>query len=85
MGLGERYLLAIIGKIDAQIHEVVLAPTGLVHDGLEHGLVDLVGDVPEHDLGPPVSIGQRLLFRVVLTVVRTSMPSRMRLTSTWLW
>ena len=47
---GELYSLAVIGKINAQVHEVVLAPARLVNEALEHGLVDLVGDVPQHDL-----------------------------------
>lgn len=37
--------VAIIGEIDAKIHEIVLAPAGLVHDPLQHCLVNLIGDV----------------------------------------
>ena len=47
---GELYSLAVVGKINAQVHEVVLAPARLVDEALEHGLVDLVGNVPQHDL-----------------------------------
>jgi hypothetical protein len=43
-------LLAVIGEIDAQVHEIVLAPAGFVNDPFEHGLVDLIGDVSQHDL-----------------------------------
>ena len=42
--------LAIVGKIDAQVHEVVLAPAALVDDALQHGLINLVWNVPQHDL-----------------------------------
>ena len=42
--------LAVIGKVDAQIHEVVLSPAGLVDNSLQHCLIHLVGNVPEHDL-----------------------------------
>ena len=45
-----RYSLAVVGEVDSKIHEVVFAPAGLVHDSLEHSLVNLVGDVPQHDL-----------------------------------
>lgn len=44
------HLLAVIGKVNSQIHEVVLSPTGFVNDPLQHGLVDFVRNVPEHDL-----------------------------------
>jgi hypothetical protein len=42
--------LAIVGEIDAQVHEIILAPAGLVNDALQHGLVYLVGDISQHDL-----------------------------------
>lgn len=45
-----RHLLAVIGKVDSQIHEVVLPPTRFVDDALEHGLVNLIRNVPKHDL-----------------------------------
>ena len=38
-------LLAVIRKIDAQIHKIVLTPARLVDDGLEHSLVDFVWNV----------------------------------------
>lgn len=45
-----RNLLAIICEINTQVHEIVLAPAGFVDDPFEHGLVDLIGDVSQHDL-----------------------------------
>lgn len=44
------YSLAIVGKVDAKVHEIVLAPTRLVNDSFEHGLVHFVGDIPKHNL-----------------------------------
>jgi hypothetical protein len=49
------YSLAVIGKVDAQVHEIVFSPAGLVNDPLEHRLVDLIGDVSKHDLRTAVS------------------------------
>lgn len=46
----EHNSLAVVGKVDAEVHEVILAPARLVHYSLEHSLVDLVGDVSQHDL-----------------------------------
>ncbi len=43
-------LLAIVCKIDAEIHEVVQAKACLVNDTLQHGLVDFVWNVAQHDL-----------------------------------
>jgi hypothetical protein len=45
-----RNSLAVVREIDAQIHEVVLSPAGFIHNSLQHGLIDLVGDVAKHDL-----------------------------------
>lgn len=75
-------ILAIIGEVDPEIHEVVLAPTGLVDYGLEHGLIHFVGNVAQHDLA--IVNTSDASFTHSLTVVRTSMPSRILLTSTWL-
>lgn len=79
----KRYSLAIVGKVDAKVHEIILSPTGLVNDPFQHGLVHFVGDVPKHNLQD----GQwenRSRMMDGLTVVRTSIPSRMRVMSTWL-
>lgn len=44
------HLLAVIGEVNSQIHEIVLAPTGFINDPLQHGLIDFVWNIPEHDL-----------------------------------
>lgn len=43
-------LLAVVGEIDAQVHEVIFAPARVVDDSLQQSLVDLVRDVAQHDL-----------------------------------
>lgn len=48
-------ILAVIGEVNAQIHEVVFTPAGLVNNFLEHSLVDLVGNIAQHDLNAEVS------------------------------
>jgi hypothetical protein len=45
-------LLAVVGEINPQVHEIVLSPAGLIDDSLEHGLVHLIRNVPKHDLHP---------------------------------
>lgn len=42
--------IAIVGKVNAEVHEVVLSKGSAVHDGLQHGLVDAIRDVAQHDL-----------------------------------
>lgn len=44
------YSLAIVGKVDAKVHEIVLPPARFVNDSFKHGLVNFVGDIPKHDL-----------------------------------
>lgn len=46
--------IAIIRKINAQVHEVILSPARLVDDALQHSLVHFVWDVSEHDSGSNV-------------------------------
>lgn len=41
--------VAVIGKVDAEVHEVVFTPAGLVNNALEHCLIDLIGDIAQHD------------------------------------
>lgn len=43
-------LLAVVGKIDAKVHKIVLSPTRLINDSFKHGLVYLVGDIAKHNL-----------------------------------
>ncbi len=43
-------LLAIVRKVNAKVHEVVLSPAGLVHDSLQHVLVDFVRNITQHNL-----------------------------------
>ena len=62
--MGFEHLLAVVGEVDAQIHEVVFAPAGLINDLLQHRLVNLVGNVAKHDLNcqhTGVKIQRRLL------------------------
>lgn len=47
--------VTVIGEIDSEIHEIVLAPARLINYILQHGLVDLVWDVSKHDSGADVS------------------------------
>lgn len=69
------HLLAVIGKINPQIHEVILAPTGFVNDSLEHGLVDLIRNISEHDLGNQSGPMQRRnWFKDLLLCARLSPP-----------
>lgn len=42
--------VAVVVEVDPEVHEVILAPAGLVHNVLQHGLVNLVGNVAQHDL-----------------------------------
>lgn len=42
--------VAIVVEVDSEVHEVILAPARLVHNVLQHGLVNLVGNVAQHDL-----------------------------------
>jgi hypothetical protein len=44
------YLLAVVRKVDAKIHEIVLAKGRGVHNAFEEGLIHLVGNVSQHDL-----------------------------------
>lgn len=78
--------LAVVCEIDAQIHKIILSPAGFVDDPLQHGLVNLVGYVAKHDLHEAVSYNTNMPGRSKgsYTVVRTSIPSRIRATSTWL-
>jgi len=76
------YLLAVVGEVNAQIHEVVFAPAGLVNNLLQHRLINLVGDVAKHDLASQHIPAKEV--KETLTVVRTSIPLRIRSTSTWL-
>lgn len=41
--------IAVVCEINAQIHEVILSPTGLVDNIFQHGLVYFVWDISEHD------------------------------------
>lgn len=75
------HLLAIVGEVDAQVHEIIFPPARLVDDSLQHRLIDFVGNIAEHNLGMSVS-EQLWSVRAKFTVVRTSIPPRMRLTST---
>lgn len=50
LAIGSFDLLAVVGKVNPEVHEVVLAPTGIVHDTLQHCLVNLVRYVAEHYL-----------------------------------
>ena len=45
-----QYSLAVVGKINAQVHEIILAPARLIDNTLQHRLVDLVGDISQHNL-----------------------------------
>lgn len=47
--------IAVVGEIDPQVHEVVLAPARLIDDALQHGLVHLVWNVSQHDGGTDIS------------------------------
>lgn len=42
--------LAVVGKIDAKVHKIVLSPTRLINDSFKHGLIYLVGNVAKHNL-----------------------------------
>lgn len=42
--------IAIVGKVDAKVHEVNLPTRGYEEHLLQHLLVDAIGDVPKHDL-----------------------------------
>ena len=44
------HLLAVIGKVDTKVHEVIAAKTRLIDDPLQHCLVDFVGNITKHDL-----------------------------------
>lgn len=44
------YLLAVICEINTQIHEIIEAEACLIDDSLQHLLVDLIWDVPKHNL-----------------------------------
>ena len=37
--------IAIVGEVDAKIHEVILATARLIHNIFKHGLVDLIWDI----------------------------------------
>lgn len=75
------HLLAVICEVYTKVHEVILSPARLVDDPLQHSLVNFVWDIPKHYLVMSVEAQQA---RRELTVVRTSIPSRIRLISTWL-
>ena len=45
-----RYLLAVVGKVDSKVHEIILPKGRRIHDALEKRLVYLVGNVAQHDL-----------------------------------
>lgn len=47
--------VAVVGEIDSEIHEIVLAPARLIDYVFQHSLVDLVWNVPEHDCGANIS------------------------------
>ena len=71
--------VAIVGKVDAKVHEVVLPSTGLVHNLLQHLLVDLVWDVAKHDRSSDIEsmtdalhIDDVVMSRVVLMVRSTT-------------
>jgi hypothetical protein len=42
--------LAVVGKVNAKVHEIVLSPTRLVNDSFKHGLVHFVRNIPKHNL-----------------------------------
>lgn len=62
--------IAIIRKINAQVHEVVLSPAGLVDDAFQHSLVYLIWDISEHDGGTNVGAFPNLVD-VDMVVMRT--------------
>ena len=43
--VGFEDLLAVVGEIDTEVHEVIFSPTRLVNDALQHRLVHFVGNV----------------------------------------
>jgi hypothetical protein len=42
--------IALVTKIDAQVHKVVLSEAALIHDTLQLSLIQLVWNIAEHDL-----------------------------------
>jgi hypothetical protein len=44
-------LLAVIGEINPQIHEIVSSKARLIHDLLQHCLINFIRNVTKHDLG----------------------------------
>lgn len=46
--------VAVVGKVNSQVHEVVLAMGGFIKNSLQGCLVDSVGDVSKHDCGSNV-------------------------------
>jgi hypothetical protein len=79
-------LLAVVGEIDAKVHEIVLSKARFVDNGFQLSLVELVRNVSEHNLR---MYECHLVIRTelfgILTVVRTSVPCWILLISTWLW
>lgn len=44
------YLLAVVRKVNAKVHEIVLAEGRGIHNAFKEGLIHLVGNVSQHDL-----------------------------------
>lgn len=43
-------LLAVIGEVYAQIHEIISSKARLVHNLFQHCLINFIRNVAEHDL-----------------------------------
>lgn len=41
--------VAVVREVDSQIHEIILAPARFIHYVLQHGLVNLIWDIPKHN------------------------------------
>lgn len=51
LGWLSTHSLAVVGKVNPQVHEVVLSPTRFIDNPFEHRLVNLIRNIPKHDLG----------------------------------
>lgn len=62
--------IAVVCKINTQVHEIILSPAGLIDDAFQHSLVHLVGDVSKHDSSTNVGAFSDFID-VDVVVVRT--------------
>lgn len=44
------YVLAVVREVDPEIHEVVSSKTGFIDYLFQRHLIELVGDIPQHNL-----------------------------------